>query len=128
MFGEAGFLGRVFEVLGRHRVVVDMVATSEMSVAFTTDRREGLDRALADLHALGECRVEGDKTLLVVVGRHLAERAGLGAAILQAVADAGVNVEMVSYGMKSISLTMLIADADVGKAVGVLHRRLFEQG
>ena len=128
MFGEAGFLGRVFEVLGRHRVVVDMVATSEISVAFTTDRREGLDRALADLGALGECRVEGGKTLLVVVGRHLAERAGLGAAILQAVADAEVNVEMVSYGMKSISLTMLIADADVGKAVGVLHRRLFEDG
>jgi aspartate kinase len=128
MFGEAGFLGRVFEVLGRHRVVVDMVATSEISVSFTTDRREPLDRALADLGALGEHRIEGDKTLLVVVGRHLAERAGLGAAVLQAVADAGVNVEMVSYGMKSISLTMLIADADVGKAVGVLHRRLFEEG
>jgi aspartate kinase len=127
MFGEAGFLGRVFAALGQHRVVVDMVATSEISVAFSTDRREGLDRALPDLEALGQCRVEGDKTLLVVVGRHLAERAGLGAAILQAVADAGVNVEMVSYGMKSISLTMLIADADVGKAVGVLHRRLFEE-
>ena len=126
MFGEAGFLGRVFEVLGRHRVVVDMVATSEISVSFTADRRERLDPALADLGALGECRVEGGKTLLVVVGRHLADRAGLGGAILQAVAEAGVNVEMVSYGMKSISLTMLIADADVGPAVGVLHRRLFE--
>ncbi len=30
--------------------------------------------------------------------------------------------------MKSISLTMLIADEDVGRAVGVLHRRLFEEG
>lgn len=126
MFGEAGFLGRAFEVLGRHRVVVDMLATSEISVSFTTDRRERLDPALAELSSLGDCRVEGGKTLLVVVGRHLAERAGLGAAILQAVAEAGVNVEMVSYGMKSISLTMLIADADVGRAVGVLHRRLFE--
>jgi aspartate kinase len=128
MFGEAGFLGRVFEVVGRHGVVVDMVSTSEISVAFTTDRRAPLDRALADLAALGACRVEGDKTLLVVVGRHLAERPGLGAAILHAVADAGVNVEMVSYGMKSISLTMLIADADVGRAVSMLHRRLFEEG
>jgi aspartate kinase len=126
MFGEAGFLARTFEVLGRHRVVVDMIATSEISVAFPTDHRELLDRALVELGALGECRVEDGKTLLVVVGRHLAERAGLGAAILQAIADAGVNVEMVSYGMKSISLTMLIADRDVGKAVNVLHPRLFE--
>ncbi len=105
-----------------------MVSTSEISVSFTTDRRAQLDPALADLAGLGTCVVEGGKTLLVVVGRHLAERAGLGATLLQAMAEAGVNVEMVSYGMKSISLTMLIADDDVGPAVGVLHRRLFEEG
>jgi aspartate kinase len=127
MFGEAGFLGRAFEVIGQHRVVVDMVATSEISVSFTTDRHDRLEHALADLAALGDVRTERGKTLLVVVGRHLAGRAGLGAAILQAIADAGVNVEMVSYGMKSISLTMLIADRDVSRAVGVLHRRLFEE-
>ncbi len=86
MFGEAGFLGRVFATLGQHRVVVDMVATSEISVSFTTDRRALLDPALADLATLGECAVEGGKTLLVVVGRHLAGRAGLGAVILQAMA------------------------------------------
>ena len=114
-------------MLGRHGVVIDMVATSEICVSFTTDRRDRLEPALApDLASLGTCRVEAGKTLLVVVGRHLAEHAGLGAAMLEAVAEAGVNVEMVSYGMKSISLTMLIADADVARAVGTLHERLFE--
>lgn len=128
MFGQAGFLGRVFEALGRHGVIVDMVSTSEISVSFTTDRREPLDRALAELEGWGEHRVEGEKTLLVVVGRKLADKKGLGAAILHAVAEAGVNVEMISYGSKSISLTMLIADADIGRAVPVLHRTLFAAG
>lgn len=127
MFGAAGFLGEAFQVLGRHEVVVDMIATSEVSVSFTTDRREPLERALSDLQRLGDVEVEPGKTLMVVVGRKLATQAGLGAAILQAVADAGVNVEMVSYGMKSISLTMLIADKDVGRAAAVLHERLFER-
>lgn len=127
MLGEAGFLARAFEILGRNGVVVDMIATSEISISFTTDKRDPLERALADLRAIGEVRTEGEKTLLVVVGRHLAERAGLGASILRAIADAGVNVEMVSYGMKSISLTMLIGDRDVDRAVNVLHPRLFEQ-
>jgi aspartate kinase len=62
------------------------------------------------------------------VGRKLASKAGLGAAILQAVADAGVNIEMISFGMASPSLTMLIADADIGRASAVLHERLFERG
>jgi aspartate kinase len=126
MFGEAGFLGRAFEVLGRHGVVVDMVSTSEISLSFTTDRREPLDRALPELAALGSFCVEDRKTLLVVVGRSLAAQPGAGAAILKSVADAGVNVEMVSYGMKSISLTMLIPDEAVARAVSTLHARLFE--
>jgi aspartate kinase len=127
MFGEAGFLARVFEVLGRHGVVVDMVATSEISVAFTTDRREPVERALPELSAIAACRVEDQKTLLVVVGRSLATLPGAGAAILRSVADAGVNVEMVSYRMKSISLTMLIPDDAVARAVSALHARLFER-
>ena len=128
MLGQVGFLGQVFELLGRHGVVVDMVGTSEISLSFTTDKREPLDRALPELQKLGEVRSDPQKTILVVVGRHLPERKGLGAATLRAVADAGVNVEMISYGEKSISLTMLIADADIGRAVSVLHRTLFEGG
>lgn len=128
MFGAAGFLAEAFEVLGRYGVIVDMIATSEISVSFTTDRREPLEAALADLQNLGEVRITSGKTLLVVVGRKLASKAGLGAAILQAVADAGVNIEMISFGMASPSLTMLIADADIGRASAVLHERLFERG
>jgi aspartate kinase len=127
MFGAAGFLGETFSLLGRHQVVVDMLATSEISVSFTTDKREPLERALPDLQKLGEVEVETGKTLLVVVGRTLATRKGLGAAILQAVASSGVNVEMVSYGRKSVSMTMLIADEAVSRAVSVLHQTLFEE-
>jgi len=127
MLGAAGFLAEAFAVLGKHNVVVDMIATSEVSVSFTTSRREPLEQALVDLQRLGDVHMEEGKTLLVVVGRGLATRVGIGAAILQAMADAGVNVEMTSFGLKSISLTMLIADTDIGRAVGVLHERLFER-
>jgi len=127
MLGAAGFLGEAFAVLGQHGVIVDMIATSEVSVSFTTSRREPLDKALADLQRLGDVRIEEGKTLLVVVGQGLATQVGIGAAILQAMADAGVNVEMTSFGLKSISLTMLISDADIRRSVGVLHERLFER-
>lgn len=127
MLGAAGFLAEAFQVLGKHGVIVDMIATSEVSVSFTTDRREPLDQALADLQQLGDVLVEEGKTLLVVVGQGLATRVGIGASILQAMADAGVNVEMTSFGLQSISLTMLVADADIRRAVGVLHERLFER-
>lgn len=126
MFGQVGFLARVFEILARHAVDVDMIATSEVSICMTSANRRGLEAAVLELEAIGECALRHQKTLLVVVGQHLPQRPGLGARILEGVAGDGVNVEMVSYGLDSISFTMLIDDTDIGRAVSVLHALLFE--
>ena len=125
MFGQSGFLARAFEILGRHQVDVDMISTSEVSVSLTSGDRQGLEAAIEELGALGEVSLEHGKTILVVVGQHLPDRPGIGARILAGVAGAGVNVEMISYGMDSINFTMLIDDADIGRAVRVLHGILF---
>ncbi|MCA9658199.1 MAG: aspartate kinase, partial [Myxococcales bacterium] len=125
MFGQSGYLARVYNLLGEHGVVVDMIATSEVSVSLTTNTREALERALPALRELGRCEVEEGKTILVVVGHGLHDAKGMGARILGAMAAASVNVEMVSYAKHSINFSMLIADADIGRAVPVLHRELF---
>jgi aspartate kinase len=127
MFGTAGFLADVFEVFKRHGVVIDMISTSEVSVSVTTFDRERLAPALEQLRPYGRIETSANKTILVVVGQHLAERPGLGSKILTAVADAGVNVKMMSYGMGSINFTMLIDDTDIARAVPVLHEVLFER-
>lgn len=124
MFGQSGFLARTFEIVGRHGVVVDLLATSEISVSMSVNELAALERALPELRALGECTVATGKTLLCVVGQHMPARKGLAAQILRIVADADVNVEMISYGEGSINLSMLIADADVGRVVPVLHETL----
>ncbi len=126
MFAHTGFLARIFEATSRHSIVVDMVATSEISVSLSAGDAEPLQRAAEDLRTLGECRVATGKTILAIVGHHLPRRAGTGAKILGALAGAGVNVEMVSYAVGSINFSMVIDDADVEKAVRTLHGTLFE--
>lgn len=126
MFGELGFLGRVFEGCSRHGVVVDMVTTSEVSVSLTGNSREPLERLASDLPPLGEVRLESGRAILVIVGEALAKRPGLGAEILGAVARAGVNVEMISHAFGSINLSLVVKDGDISKAVSVLHEVLFE--
>lgn len=126
MFGEVGFLGEVFAVCARHEVVVDMVATSEVSISLTAKRTHALERTVDELRALGDVEVRDGRTILVVVGQHLATRPGVAAEILRAVGDAGVNVEMLGYAAGSINLSMVVADAAVAKAVETLHRTLFD--
>jgi len=125
MFGESGFLGQVFEICARHGVVVDVVATSEVSVSLTASEREPVDSAVAELAKLGDVQVLGGRSVLVVVGRDLARQPGLGATALGAIASAGVNVEMISHAFGSINLSFVVRDEDVAKSVDVLHSVLF---
>src|SRR5439155_5704141 len=52
-----GFLARVFEVFGRHHVVVDLVTTSEVSISVTVDDTARLEDAVAELEAIGNVEV-----------------------------------------------------------------------
>jgi aspartate kinase len=125
MFGESGFLGKVFDVCAKHGVVVDVVTTSEVSVSLTANARGPVDLAAAELASLGEVRVLAGRSVLVVVGRDLARQPGLGAKVLGAIAGAGVNVEMISHAFGSINLSVVVRDEDVAKTVDVLHAVLF---
>lgn len=126
MFGAAGFLSRVFGVFAEHDVVVDVVATSEVSISVTVNDRAALEAALGDLRKLGKVAIHEGRTILAVVGQQLASRAGLGATILKAIADAGVNIEMISFASESINMTMVIRDEHIATAVSTLHRVLFD--
>ncbi|TPV96928.1 MAG: aspartate kinase [Myxococcales bacterium FL481] len=125
MFAQAGFLAPVFDVLGRHHVVVDVISTSEVSVSLSTNTRQALVAALPELEQLGDVQVHHHKTILAVVGQSLARQPGVAARVLQAVASAGVNVEMISHATSSPNLTMVIDDRDIRAAVVRLHDELF---
>ena len=126
MFEQVGFVADVFAVLARHHVDVDMISTSEVSVSVSSYNVRALEAAMAELESCGQCELHRNKTILSIVGQHLAQTRGIGGRILQCIADAGVNVEMMTFGIGSINFTVVIDDADIGKVVPVLHGRLFE--
>lgn len=127
MLAHSGFLSKLFEATTRRGLVVDMVATSEVSVSLSASDHDLLRIVADDIAGLGECRIDTGKTILTVVGHHLPKQIGTAAHITSAVADAGVNIKMLSYASDSINLSMVIDDKDVNTAVRILHTKLFEQ-
>ncbi len=126
MFGKAGYLAGIFSLLSRHNIIVDMLSTSEVSLSFTTEQLELVRSIEADLAEFGNIEIVPHKTILAVVGKHLPQRPGLGTQILTAMSQAAVNVEMISYGRKSINFSMLIDDHDIAIVVPILHKMLFQ--
>ncbi|MBK8716559.1 MAG: aspartate kinase [Deltaproteobacteria bacterium] len=126
MFEQVGFLAEVFAVIGRHHADIDMIATSEVSVSISSYNVAALESAMEELQRFGQCQLLRNKTIMSIVGQRLPHTRGIGGRILECIAEAGVNVEMMTFGMGSINFTVVIDDADIAKVVPVLHRRLFE--
>src|SRR5205807_897992 len=103
-----GFLKNIFDAFERHRVAVDVVSTSEVSVSLTVDSNESIPALAADLAKLGDVKYEGRKAIVCLVGENLRETPGIAARVFSVLPD--VNIRMISQGASEINLTFVIEE------------------
>ncbi len=119
-----GFLARVFEVFGRHHVVVDLVTTSEVSISVTVDDTSRLPQALAELETIGRVEVRDGLAVVAVVGEGAPTQLGLAGHVFTLLGGVGVPVEMISQGASRVNLSFVVAEAHAERVVRLLHRGL----
>jgi len=120
-----GFLARIFEIFGRHKIVVNMVSTSEVTVSVTTHSPRNLEEAARDLREFAEVDVEQDRAILCVVGEGIRQTTGIAGDIFQALKEAQVNVLMISQGASKINVAFVVRNEDAERAVRALHDKFF---
>lgn len=125
MLSGPGFLARIFTVLARHDIDVDMLATSEISVSATTGDEKGVAKAVAELAPEFEVSVERGMSVICAVGDAIQSLPGVAAEIFGAMKEAGVNVRMISQGASKNNVAFVVEDKDVETAVKALHARFF---
>jgi aspartate kinase len=121
-----GFLRTVFEVFDRHRVSVDVVATSEVSLSVTIDDASRLDALLTDLLPLGDVSIERNRGIVAVVGAGLSDGSATMARAFGALGEA--RVHMASLSATGINLTLVLDATEVTPAVRRLHEAFFGAG
>ena len=123
MLGAYGFLRAMFEVFERHEVVVDVLASGEVSVSLTVEDRTRLDAVVRDLGELGEVWIEDGRAIVAVVGIGIRTTPGLAARLFSAVQPA--NVEVISQGASAINMTFVVREEDGPGVVRRLHQEFF---
>ena len=123
MLGAYGFLRALFEVFDRHRTVVDVVTTSEVSVSLSLDDDSSLPSIVEELEQLGAVRVEKGRAIICVVGEGLRGTPGIAARVFSTISD--INVTLISQGASSVNFTFAIEETRVAEAVQRLHDAFF---
>lgn len=120
-----GFLKAIFEAFDRHRIPVDVVSTSEVSVSLTVDSNESIPALAADLAKLADVKYEGRKAIVCLVGQSLREIPGIAAHVFGELSD--VKIRMISQGASEINLTFVIDEDQVPSVIQRLHKRFFAE-
>jgi aspartate kinase len=123
MLGAYGFLRALFEVFEKHRTVVDVVTTSEVSVSLSLDDAERLPEIVQELEVLGTVRVEKGRAIVCVVGEGLRGTPGIAGKVFSTISD--INVSLISQGASSINFTFAVEEERVNEAVRRLHEAFF---
>lgn len=118
-----GFLKSIFDAFDRHRIPIDVVSTSEVSVSLTVDSNESIPALAADLAKLADVKYEGRKAIVCLVGENLRETPGLAARVFAELTD--VKIRMISQGASEINLTFVIEEDAVPDVVRRLHKVFF---
>ena len=123
MLGAYGFMSAVFQVFDRHRTVIDVISTSEVSVALTLDHANGIEKLVEDLRRLGDVEVESGYAVICVVGEGLRASTGLASKIFSTIEN--VNVALVSHGASAVNLTFVVRESDAAEVIKKLHEEFF---
>lgn len=132
MFHAYGFLAKVFEILAKHKISVDLITTSEISVSLTLDQTDTSggapqlpQAAREELEELCKVEVEHDLCLVALIGNKMSERKGYAKQVFGTLED--FNLRMICYGASPHNLCFLVNESVAKQAIQKLHTELFEQ-
>ncbi|MFT4464784.1 MAG: lysine-sensitive aspartokinase 3 [Sodalis sp. (in: enterobacteria)] len=132
MLHARAFLAEVFNILARHAISVDLITTSEVSVALTMDTTGTtttgaslLTQALlTELSSLCRVEVEEDLALVALIGNKLSQACGVGKEVFGVLDQ--FNIRLICYGASSHNLCLLVPGGDAEQVVRTLHGALFD--
>ncbi|MDA0148553.1 lysine-sensitive aspartokinase 3 [Vibrio sp. LaRot3] len=132
MFHAYGFLAKVFEILAKHKVSVDLITTSEISVSLTLDQTDTSggapelpQAAREELEQLCTVDVEQNLCLVALIGNNMSESKGYAKQVFSTLED--FNLRMICYGASPHNLCFLLHESVSRQAIQKLHTELFEQ-
>ena len=127
MLHRHGYLVRLFEVLSKYKISVDLVTTSEVSVSITLDtdlqsaeQNTLSEEVLNELRSFCEVNIEKNLALIALVGNNLHATSGLSGPVFGALKD--INIRLICHGASSYNLCFLVNEDKAEEAVRTIHK------
>ena len=132
MNNEVGFVQKVLSVIGKHHISFEHLPSGVDTMSLVLDNeylKNGMKEIL--LQEIEEA-VHPDKihlheniALVAVVGRGMVKNVGTSARVFKAIAQAGINVNMIDQGSSELNIIVGVDNEAKGKCIRALYNEFF---
>jgi aspartate kinase len=128
MLGAYGFLAKVFGEFEKHKLSVDVLASSEVSVSLTLDKKQNSNDIRSLMSALKGCAevtLKDGKSILTLIA-DVERSSEVLATVFRVFSTQDIKVEMMSQGASKVNISFIVDDTDLDRAILDLHKCFFE--
>jgi aspartate kinase len=125
-----GMAAKIFEQLSNQNISLDMIIQSQSDrgvneIAFTVAiadlaKAETALKQVEETLGYGEVSCDGDISKISIVGSGMIQQSGIAARMFSALADAGINIEMIATS--EIKVSCVVRDHYAEQALKVIHQ------
>jgi aspartate kinase len=129
MLGQVGFLSQVFKIFEDHKLSVDMVATSEVSISLTLEEGEkNRDQKSSAIARLSEFATVAEKTPVAIISliANVNRSSEVMAEVFGVMRSCGIQVLMLSQGASKVNVGLVVEEGVCDRAIQALHYHFFE--
>lgn len=128
MLNAYGYLSRIFATFEQHRVSVDLLATSEVSVTVSIDDSNPSQAFIDDLSRHGAVEVTRHQAVVSLIGARVWRDPNLIARVFATIRalDRRPEVRMVSLGSSDTNLSLVVEADTFEPVLRALHAELFD--
>lgn len=128
MLGAYGFLANVFKDLENCRLSVDVLASSEVSISLTLDKKQSVEmtnEAVRKLSEYSNVVVKKNRAILTLI-TDIERSSEVLATAFRVFSSQGIRVEMMSQGASKVNISFVLKDDQIEDAIVNLHKCFFE--
>jgi len=123
---ESGILANLFQTFSDFNVSIDLVSTSESSISVTIQNgHKNLTNLITKLEEKYLVEIIHNKSIIAIVGSEMLHNIGVAGRFFTSIANANINVKMISQGANESNISAVISGKDANRAVQVVHSEFF---
>ncbi|MFV1884402.1 MAG: lysine-sensitive aspartokinase 3 [Balneola sp.] len=128
MLHQHGFLAKLFSVLAEHKISVDLVTTSEVSVSLTLDtahkasnKVELTEEILNELREFCDVEVQKELSLVALIGNKMNATSGISGTLFGLLENH--NIRLVCHGASPNNVCFLVKEGTGEEIVKLIHNK-----